>query len=497
MPDYLFSYKKVLKNSSIYTIVGILQKAIGFLLLPIYTAFLSPADYGISALINTFTAFVTLLITLALTGAVTRFYFEYKDYEKKLKDFFSTIVFIILVISTITFILLCIFNKIIEKYIMQSVPFYPLMLLGIIATVSSPIYSIYQSILQVQQKAKIYVINSTCYFLFLVSGNIVFIVIFRLGIMGLLLASAIVNIIFCIYSIFILLKQKTIKFIINFKMLRESLQYSLPLLPHILSNTISNFISKNYLNIIANISSVGLFNIATQITNLLDIVQTSINAAFIPWFYNSMGKGKAEHESIANLVNVIFTFICLITFGIALFSKEIILFMTSSIKYHIAWRIIPLICFASLFQFIYIIYSNTLFYNKKATKFLWIISFSGNIIHIIFSIMFTKKFDYLTPAYAMILQKIIMAAFAYFLSKKKEPIDLKISKILLKTIVIITISVILLYNDWININNLFNGRMLILKIILYLVIIFAFLFEYQEKIITNIHKLLKSEVINN
>ena len=87
-----YSIKRVLKNSSIYSFINVLQKAISFFLLPIYTAFLTPGDYGLVALISSFFGFIALLIMLALNGAISRYYFVYKNDEKRVKEFLGTIV---------------------------------------------------------------------------------------------------------------------------------------------------------------------------------------------------------------------------------------------------------------------------------------------------------------------------------------------------------------------------------------------------------------------
>lgn len=49
---------KILKNTSLYTLCALLQKGTGFLLLPIYTTYLKPEDYGTMNLIDTVQNFV-------------------------------------------------------------------------------------------------------------------------------------------------------------------------------------------------------------------------------------------------------------------------------------------------------------------------------------------------------------------------------------------------------------------------------------------------------
>ncbi|NMB34189.1 MAG: oligosaccharide flippase family protein, partial [Clostridium sp.] len=70
---------RVLENSFLYTFSSLLVKAIGFLLLPVYTLFLTPEDYGTTNLVNSFNSVATFILAFSLYVAVIRFYVDYKD----------------------------------------------------------------------------------------------------------------------------------------------------------------------------------------------------------------------------------------------------------------------------------------------------------------------------------------------------------------------------------------------------------------------------------
>ena len=94
------SKRNLLKNSGIYSIVQILQKAIGLFLLPVYTNLLSPNDKGITDVVQPLVAFLSIFYTLSLNSAIVRFYVDYKENDKKLKEFWGTCIsFIILILN--------------------------------------------------------------------------------------------------------------------------------------------------------------------------------------------------------------------------------------------------------------------------------------------------------------------------------------------------------------------------------------------------------------
>ena len=92
--------EKVFKNASHYILASLLPIAVGFLMLPIYTLYLSPTDYGILALVLSLQTFLPILMTLQIQGSIPRFYFEYYDDKAKLKVFISTILLFLVILST-------------------------------------------------------------------------------------------------------------------------------------------------------------------------------------------------------------------------------------------------------------------------------------------------------------------------------------------------------------------------------------------------------------
>jgi len=72
-------YSLLLKDSVIYGAGRALQKFLVALLLPLYTAFLTQADYGILGMVVTVTTFLDVFVTLGFDVAFSRFYFDDKS----------------------------------------------------------------------------------------------------------------------------------------------------------------------------------------------------------------------------------------------------------------------------------------------------------------------------------------------------------------------------------------------------------------------------------
>jgi O-antigen/teichoic acid export membrane protein len=78
-------YRVLLKDSVIYGAGRAVQKLLMALLLPLYTAFLTPSDYGILGMVVTVTTFLDVFVTLGFDVAFSRFYFDDTSYGGRRK----------------------------------------------------------------------------------------------------------------------------------------------------------------------------------------------------------------------------------------------------------------------------------------------------------------------------------------------------------------------------------------------------------------------------
>src|SRR3954451_17929984 len=68
--------KELLRHSAIYGVGSIIARVLGVLLLPLYTRYLSPSDYGQIETLVALSAVLTALVAQGMKSAFFRFYFD-------------------------------------------------------------------------------------------------------------------------------------------------------------------------------------------------------------------------------------------------------------------------------------------------------------------------------------------------------------------------------------------------------------------------------------
>jgi O-antigen/teichoic acid export membrane protein len=79
------------KSSLIYTIVGALPYASGFLLIPWFTALLTPEQFGVNALFISLMYFIQILASYGLDMSAGVLYFDYRDNREHLRRYIGTL----------------------------------------------------------------------------------------------------------------------------------------------------------------------------------------------------------------------------------------------------------------------------------------------------------------------------------------------------------------------------------------------------------------------
>ncbi|AEV29372.1 membrane protein involved in the export of O-antigen and teichoic acid [Sphaerochaeta pleomorpha str. Grapes] len=460
--------KKVLKNSLIYTFNNILLKAFNFLLLPLYTVFLTTTDYGVINLLSSFSAVSTYIIAFSLYSAVIRFYADYKHDLEKVRTFFGTVICFVFLSGCVFFILALLLKNVLAKFLFQGVDFYPSVLMALIALVFTSLYTIYQDILKGMQEARKSAMVSISYFFLQVILNILFVAFFSWGANGVLLSLVISSSLACIWMLFDLKRLHLIRFCLDKTILKETLSYSIPIIPHNLSTQIAQFVSKVFINGTSSLASVGLFSLASRFGSLADLVQSSVNAAFQPWFYDQMNKKGFDRKQIVDLSSVLVWFYSFLFLCVGLFCQELIVLMASS-QYEESWKLVPLIVITFSLKTPYYFYINILFYYKKASKYIFTATVTSSLVNVALSYFLIQKYGMYGSVAADAIAMVIRVGIVVWISNKFDKIGYNIGHFIGLSLLTVLFLVTGLYFSYTRYANVISFGNIVYKAVVLLV----------------------------
>src|SRR6266545_6322765 len=74
---------KLSKQSIVYLGATVTPRLLGVILIPVYSHYLLPREYGIFGLANTINQLLYMVMTFGLVSAVSRFYFDASDADQR------------------------------------------------------------------------------------------------------------------------------------------------------------------------------------------------------------------------------------------------------------------------------------------------------------------------------------------------------------------------------------------------------------------------------
>jgi len=352
----------LVKNTSLYTLGTIIPQAAGFILLPIYTHYLSPADYGIVNSMAVIGALISIFFTLCLERSMFRLYWDYPS-EKEKKEFTGTLIIAIFIIATILLTILFLLNKYVGL-LYKSIPFYPFYAYTILASFMGIFSVIPKQYLMLKGKAGTFVVLSISQFIFNAGLILWYITVKFDGSLGYLKGNLFSQIILLPIFIFLSFKFTSLKF--NYRFFKNALFYSLPLIPAIMTGWVLNLSDRVFIERYFNLTDVGLYSLGYKIAGLVGLVTGSFALAYTPIFFkiaNSQDQVKAK-ETLYKYNHIYLLFVILSCFIISFFSKEVIgIFL--DIKYYSSWIFVPLISISLLFSQAAMITGNSFQQSKK------------------------------------------------------------------------------------------------------------------------------------
>lgn len=487
------SGKKVIVNSIIYSCSGLLLKCFSFFLLPLYTAYLTTEDYGITSVATTFIGTMGFVVAFSLFSAIRRFYVDYKEDPEKLSRFYGTVVTFIF-LSGIAFAgLFCALRGLLSKYVFSGVDFYPIILVCIVSLVFECEHTVFSYILKSQQKALKSSIFSIAYFMVTLVLNLLFVVALRMGAVGSLLASMLGYILYTIYFVIEMSVKKTIRFCIDIPILKDALKYSIPIMPHNLSTHIATLISKVLIGNVASLASLGVYSVASQFGHIADTVQSYVGQAYGPWLFEKLhAHAEGYRAGIRKISGLLSAVVGLFLLGIALFAQDYILLLVDP-DYADAWRYVPLIVAVFAIKTMYYFYVEILFYYKKASKLLFTATLSGSLLNLLLSAFMIPMWGVYGSILADMVAMVLRVGIVVIVSKRFDDIGLRLGDFIVNLLIVCAFIVVGMAPAYLIFGNTFSLVNFAIKGLVVVAYVAVLLLRYRKDTV-RLAKTLKKKI---
>jgi len=434
-------FKSIAKHSAIYGIGDILSKAVGFLLLPLYTNYLSSAEYGTLELLGLTSFFISLFFGAGISHSISRFYYQFKDKPSKDKVVSNAFV-CVWVAGTLSLFILTPFTDFISQIVFETTKFDAFLKLVLFTTVFQLSNEIGLTLLRVRERSGSFVLLNLARLIVSLSLNVYFVAFQQIGIVGILMSSLISATMVC--AVLLIYALRSIEGKIDLKILKEMIAYGAPLIFGGLSMLSLHFADRFLLQRFTSLADVGVYALAYKFGMLPNIF---IVTPFMRYWGVKQHDLGSEEESRKTITSV-FTYFCLLNsfvgLGIACLVGDVIKLISDS-SYHGAASIAPLLVVAYLIAGSYHILSYGILYSKK-TKFVAFANTFAAVINIALNLFLIPRYGVLGASIATFLSFITLVGGTHLFSQKQFHISYeydRIAKLFISFLVILCASLLI------------------------------------------------------
>lgn len=393
-----FKINAIVRKTITYMFFNALNGLIPFMLLPILTSYLVPADYGKVSLFQTSLQFAIPMVSLSMGFNIDRLFFKVD--KERLAHTIGNMLFLLFAMVIAVTVLIGIINQF-DLLSFTGLSGIWLLLIPIVVGFTS-LNSFNLIILRNLDNAKSYGFWQITLTALNLGLSLLFVIALSYGWEGRALGLVLATILIGILSLYNMYKMNYIKFVFDKNEFLDILKLCFPLLLQGFG-VFAIFQSNTYLiNIYIGTAAVGIYSVATAFSGIMGIAQDAIVKTINPWFYKNLN--DITHESKIKIVKMnILIFLSFIVLAFLIYFASIILIkLMININYQEAISLVLLLSLALAFNGMYKI-SSVYFIHLSKTKLLSNLTGITAVVSVLLNVFLIKNYNVQGASLALFL----------------------------------------------------------------------------------------------
>ncbi|MEE9430812.1 MAG: oligosaccharide flippase family protein [Melioribacteraceae bacterium] len=424
------SLKSFGQNAAIYSIGTIALRFTSFLLIPLYTQYLTKGEFG---LLHTLLFTIQIIITFNDVGMRTALMRFFSDYEKEnnISELLNSS-FAINILTGILFLFLAVLipdstiATLFDTDVIPNVIFFTV-LVGVLQTLSLTVLSYFRA--RNEGLKFMYVSFGTA--VILISSITIALSVLDLGIIGVLYAQAFTFAVMWLVVLLYIVYKHGINF--NPKTFTKLLKFGFPLIFAMSGDLIINTSGVYFLGHFRTLEEVGAFGLAYKIATIsLMVLIGPFQMAYEPYIFSNQEEGNLS-ERIAKIVTYVTLIYVFLSYSIIFVFKDLIDIIGDS-QYSESYYFIFLMLPAIGFMLLNYVGQSLIHMNNK-TKSTGLIVFVSTIISLVLSYFLTSKFGVYGLIFAINFYIVGSAIALFYFGYKEYPVKLEYKRLFIISII--------------------------------------------------------------
>jgi O-antigen/teichoic acid export membrane protein len=409
--------RRLASHSALYGAADVFTNVVNFLLLPLYTAYLSPADYGDLALLLLFSTLAKILFRLGLDSAFFRVHYDLPELSDQRRLAGTAFLFSVLAGGAL-FAATLVASPALARLLLGREAAAGWVVLAA-ADVFLGLFSfVPMTLLRIQERPGLF--STLAGFKHLLNTLLkVVLVVQGWGVLGVLASDVAAS---ALLSALLLPRlARHCAFALRPDLLRELLRFGLPKVPHGLLLQVQNLADRKILDLFVSRAELGLYQVGYSFGMGVKFPLSAFEPAWQPFVYSQL-KDPAAPRTLARVASVAWAGFLFCGVALAAVSGELLTLMTPrSPAFREAAPVIPVVVLAYLIQGFFLLTSIGIGIAKKA-RYYPLVTLVAAVTNVTANLVLVPPFGILGAAWATVASYAAMAALGFALAGRLYPV---------------------------------------------------------------------------
>ena len=396
MPSLGTELKRLGKHSAIYGLGGLVSRILAVLLLPLYTRYLSPSDYGKVETLIALTTVIGIVLRMGIHSAFFRFYFDSPEPEHR-RRVLRTSFWFTMAMATAGLIVGVALSPQISDLLFGTTDDAELVAAAFVGLWAGMNYEQLTSLFRVEERSTAFVAASLSNVLLTIGATLILVVALDKGPIGVIVGNFTGTLL--VYAALVGYRREQLGLQFDRGLLREMNRFGTPLVPTALFLWVTNFSDRLFLVRLADVTEVGLYSVGVRIASAMVLLLTAFRLAWPAFAYSIEDEGEAR-RTYAYVLTYLVLVATWVATALALLSPWIVDWIAAP-AFDESSRVVGPLAFAAVAFGAYIVVAIGVG-RARRTQFNWVVTGVAAAVNIVLNLLLIPPYGMMGAAVATV-----------------------------------------------------------------------------------------------
>ena len=404
------------RHSLIYGIGGLVSRVVAVLLLPVYTHYLTPADYGKIETLIALTTVLGIVLRAGISSAFFRVYFVATDPAAR-RTVLRTSFWFTMGGGTLGLALLLAFADPISDLLFGTTNAANLVRAAGVALWATVNYEQLTSLFRVEERSVAFVCASLANVFLTIAITLVLVVGLEKGAVGVIVGNFSGTLI--VYLALLGFRREQLGLQFDRGLLREMNRFGIPLVPTALFLWVTNFSDRFFLVKLSDVSEAGLYSVGVRVASAMVLLLTAFRMAWPAFAYSIRDEDEARrtYAYVLTYMTLVTSWVAL---GLTLFAPWLVDLLAAS-RFAESSRVVGPLSFAAVAFGAYIVVAIGVGRIRR-TQFNWVVTGAAAAVNVALNLTLIPRYGMMGAAVATVAAYVTMAIGMAWWSQRIYPV---------------------------------------------------------------------------